>query len=303
MIYNNITETIGNTPILKLNNISKESKSEIFAKLEYFNPGSSIKDRPAYSIIKNMIDKNKLKKGDTIVEATSGNMGIGLAMVASALGYNIVIVMPDSMSIERQKIIASYGAKLELTPGKDGMKGAIKKAEEISSQDGYVMAYQFENKNNSLAHEKTTAIEILKDIPDLDAVVAGVGTGGTISGIAKILKENNPNIKIYAVEPEDSPVISGGKAGAHKIQGIGAGFIPSILEMDLIDEVIKVSSEESYNASRDLGKKEGVLMGVSGGAALAASIKVSKKLGENKKILYIVPDNGERYLSTDLYNL
>lgn len=303
MIYNNIVEAIGKTPIVKLNSLNSENSADIYAKLEYFNPGSSVKDRAAYSIIKNMELDGSLKKGDTIVEATSGNMGIGLSLVASALGYKIIIVMPDTMSVERQKIISAYGAELILTPGKDGMKAAIKKAEEISSQDGYVMTYQFDNKYNSLAHEKTTALEILNDMPEVDAVVAGVGTGGTITGIAKVLKSKNPEIKIFAVEPEESPVLSGGNPGPHKIQGLGAGFVPSILDTDLIDGIVKVKSEDAFEASRELGKKEGILMGISGGAALAGAKEVAKVLGSGKKVLYIAPDNGERYLSTSLYSL
>lgn len=301
MLYKNIVDAIGRTPIVKLNTLDKENSAEIFAKLEYFNPGSSIKDRPAYYIIKNMIEDKKLKENDTIVEATSGNMGIGLAMVASALGYKIIIVMPDTMSVERQKIISAYGAELVLTKGSLGMPGAIEKAEEIASKDGYVMAYQFENKNNVLAHEKTTALEILEDLKDVDAIVAGVGTGGTITGIAKVLKENNKNIKVFAVEPKDSAVLSGEEKGSHKIQGIGAGFIPNILDMNVIDEVIKVSNEDAYNASRELARTEGILMGISGGAALVGAKEVAEKLGSGKKVLYIAPDNGERYLSTDLY--
>lgn len=301
MIYNNITKAIGKTPIVKLNTLDREDSAEIFVKLEYFNPGSSIKDRAAYYIIKNMIEENKLKKTDTIVEATSGNMGIGLAMVSSALGYKLIIVMPDTMSIERQKIISAYGAELVLTEGSLGMDGAIKKAEEIASQDGYIMSYQFKNENNVLAHEETTAVEILEDLEDVDAVVAGVGTGGTITGIAKVLKKKNKDIKIFAVEPKDSAVLSGEKKGSHKIQGIGAGFIPDILDMSLIDEVIKVSNEDAYSASQELAKNEGILMGISGGAALQGAKEVAKKLGSGKKVLYIAPDNGERYLSTDLY--
>lgn len=303
MIYNNVLETIGKTPIVKLNSLNNGNMADIYVKLEYFNPGSSVKDRPAYSIISNMIKDGSLKENDTIVEATSGNMGIGLAMVASALGYKIIIIMPDTMSVERQKIISAYGAKLELTPGSEGMKGAIARAEELSKQDGFVMAEQFKNKYNSLAHEKTTAVEILDDFKDLDAFVAGVGTGGTITGIAKVLKENYKDIKIVAVEPKDSAVLSGNKPGPHKIQGIGAGFIPDILETKLIDEIVQVENEDAFNASRELAKSEGILMGISGGAAMVGAIEEAKKLGKGKKVLFIAPDNGERYLSTDLYKL
>ena len=303
MIYNNVLETIGKTPIVKLNSLNNGNMADIYVKLEYFNPGSSVKDRPAYSIISNMIKDGSLKENDTIVEATSGNMGIGLAMVASALGYKIIIIMPDTMSVERQKIISAYGAKLELTPGSEGMKGAIARAEELSKQDGFVMAEQFKNKYNSLAHEKTTAVEILDDFKDLDAFVAGVGTGGTITGIAKVLKENYKDIKIVAVEPKDSAVLSGNKPGPHKIQGIGAGFIPDILDTKLIDEIVQVENEDAFNASRELAKSEGILMGISGGAAMVGAIEEAKKLGKGKKVLFIAPDNGERYLSTDLYKL
>lgn len=303
MIYNNVLETIGKTPVVKLNSLNDGNMADIYVKLEYFNPGSSVKDRPAYSIISNMIKDGSLKENDTIVEATSGNMGIGLAMVASALGYKIIIIMPDTMSVERQKIISAYGAKLELTPGSEGMKGAIARAEELSKQDGFVMAEQFKNKYNSLAHEKTTAVEILDDFKDLDAFVAGVGTGGTITGIAKVLKENYKDIKIVAVEPKDSAVLSGNKPGPHKIQGIGAGFIPDILDTKLIDEIVQVENEDAFNASRELAKSEGILMGISGGAAMVGAIEEAKKLGKGKKVLFIAPDNGERYLSTDLYKL
>lgn len=303
MIYNNIVETIGKTPIVKLNSLKNENMADIYVKLEYFNPGSSIKDRPAYSIISNMLKDKTLKENDTIVEATSGNMGIGLAMVASALNLNIIIVMPDTMSIERQKIISAYGAKLILTPGSKGMNGAIEEANRIASQDGYVMASQFKNKYNTLAHEETTALEILEDMEEIDSFVAGVGTGGTITGIAKVLKNKYENIKIVAVEPKDSAVLSGEKSGPHKIQGIGAGFIPEILDASLIDEIIKVENEDAFNASRKISKSEGILMGISGGAALVGAIEEAKKLGSGKSVLFIAPDNGERYLSTSLYNI
>lgn len=300
MIYNNITQTIGNTAIVKLNNLGLgDNVADIYVKLEYFNPAGSVKDRAAYYMIRDFEEKGLIKKGDTLVEATSGNTGIGIAMVSGALGYKCILVMPDSMSIERRKILAAYGAELILTPAAQGMKGSIAKAEEIASQDGYILTRQFENENNVLAHKNTTAIEIINDFDTLDAFVAGVGTGGTITGVGSVLKEKKYNTKIVAVEPEKSTVLSGGTHSPHKIQGISAGFVPDILDLSLIDEFVQVSDEESYEKVRLLSQKEGILVGISSGAAFAAAIKVAEKLGKGKKVLFIAPDTGLRYLSTE----
>ena len=301
MIYNKITETIGNTPVLRFKEFESENSAEIYGKLEFFNPGGSIKDRIAAFIMEKMLLDGTIKPGDTIVEPTSGNTGIGIAMAAAANGLKSVMVMPDTMSIERQKILKAYGAEIVLTPGKLGMNGAIAKAEELVETNGYKMFDQFNNKSNPEAHKNSTAIEILKDFESLDAFVAGVGTGGTLTGNASVLKENYNNIEIIAVEPDLSPVISGGKASPHKLQGIGAGFIPSILDTDLIDKVEQISSEEAYSNAIKSASDVGVMLGISGGAALAAAIKTAKRLGKGKKVLFIAPDNGERYLSTDLY--
>ncbi|QKF91941.1 cysteine synthase A [Campylobacter sp. CCUG 57310] len=301
MIYDNIIQTIGKTPVVKLNSLKQAGIAEIYAKLEFFNPGGSVKDRIAANMILEMQKDGALKNGDIIVEPTSGNTGIGIAMTASALGYEVVLTMPETMSIERRKILAAYGAKLVLTDGVKGMKGAIEKANELAKQPGYVMLSQFENAYNPQAHVKTTAVEIMSDFKYLDAFVAGVGTGGTLSGVAKVLKENGYDTQIVAVEPKESAVISGNPAGAHKIQGIGAGFIPDTLDTSLIDTIELVSNEEAFEAARALAKSEGILLGISGGAALAVAIRTAKRLGDGKKVLFIAPDNGERYLSTPLY--
>ena len=296
MIYENIVQTIGKTPIVRINSVHEEGMAEIYAKLEFFNPGGSVKDR-----ILGMQKEGTLKKGDVIVEPTSGNTGIGAAMVGAALGYKVVLVMPETMSIERRKLQKAYGAELVLTEGAKGMKGAIEKASELVREKGYVMLSQFENKFNPQAHELTTAKEIMDDFKELDAFVAGVGTGGTLSGTAKALKANGYKTKIVAVEPNDSAVISGEKPGPHKIQGIGAGFIPATLDTAHIDEIERVDNDEAFETARKLAKEEGILLGISGGAALTAAVKVAKRLGKGKKILFIAPDNGERYLSTPLY--
>ena len=301
MIYENIVQTIGKTPIVRINSVREEGMAEIYAKLEFFNPGGSVKDRIAASMILGMQKEGTLKKGDVIVEPTSGNTGIGVAMAGAALGFKVVLVMPETMSIERRKLQKAYGAELVLTEGAKGMKGAIEKANELVHEKGYVMLSQFENKFNPQAHELTTAKEIMDDFKELDAFVAGVGTGGTLSGTARALKANGYKTKIVAVEPNDSAVISGEKPGPHKIQGIGAGFIPATLETAYIDEIERVDNDEAFEAARKLAKDEGILLGISGGAALAAAVKVAKRLGKGKKVLFIAPDNGERYLSTLLY--
>ncbi len=299
---NSITELIGRTPIVKLNHVGDENSGEVFVKLEYFNPGSSVKDRIALAMIEDAEKKGLLKEGDTIIEPTSGNTGIGLAMVAAAKGYKAVLVMPETMSIERRNLLRAYGAELVLTPGPDGMKGAVNKATELAKENGYFMPQQFENGANPEVHKLTTGPEIVEQMGDqLDAFIAGIGTGGTITGAGQVLKEQYPGIKIYAVEPKDSPILSGGKPGPHKIQGIGANFVPEVLDTQIYDEVIQISTEEAFEAARNVARHEGILGGISAGAAIAAAIQVAKKLGKGKKVLAIVPDNGERYLSTALY--
>ena len=298
-IYEDITQLIGNTPMIRLNKIVPENAAEVIVKLESFNPGGSVKDRIALNMIKRAEEEGRLKPGGTIVEPTSGNTGIGLAMVSAVKGYKLILVMPDTMSIERRNLLLSYGAELVLTPGAEGMKGAIKKAQEILELNpGYIMLDQFKNPANPEIHELTTAKEILKDTNGIvDAFVAGVGTGGTISGVGKVLKQYNKNIKIFAVEPEESPVLSGGKPGPHKIQGIGAGFIPDTLNLDVIDEIIKVKERDAFEMSMKLAKQEGILCGISSGANVFAAVEVANRLGKGKRVVTVLPDTGERYLS------
>ncbi|WP_163655620.1 cysteine synthase A [Listeria sp. PSOL-1] len=303
-IVNSITELIGNTPIVKLNRLPEQDSADVYVKLEFQNPGGSVKDRIANSMIEAAEKEGVLKQGDTIVEPTSGNTGIGLALVAAAKGYRAIFVMPDTMSQERRKLLQAYGAELVLTPGANGMKGAISKAEELVKEHGYFMPQQFHNPANPEIHEKTTGPEIVEAFgkDGLDAFIAGVGTGGTITGVGHVLKRNNPNIKIYALEPEESAVLSGGEVSPHKIQGIGAGFIPDILDKTVYDDVIKVKSEDAIVVAREVAKKEGILVGISSGATIKAALDLAKKLGKGKKILAIVASNGERYLSTALYD-
>lgn len=302
-VVDNIVELIGKTPIVKLNRTADENSADIYVKLEYFNPGSSVKDRIALAMVEQAEQDGRIKPGDTIVEPTSGNTGIGLALVAAAKGYKLAVVMPDTMSQERRNLLRAYGAELHLTPGANGMKGAIAKAEELEKEHGYFMPQQFENEANPIIHAKTTGVEIVSQMNEgLDAFISGIGTGGTITGVGKVLKEEFSNVKIYAVEPVDSPVLSGGSPGPHKIQGIGAGFVPSVLDTDVYAEVIQITNEEAFEASRQAAQNEGVLGGISAGAAIAAAKKVAKELGKGKKVLAILPDNGERYLSTALYD-
>lgn len=303
-IANSVLELIGQTPIVKLNRIPEENIADIYLKLEYFNPGSSVKDRIALAMVETAEKSGQLKEGDTIIEPTSGNTGIGLALVASAKGYKSILVMPETMSLERRNLLRAYGAELVLTPGPEGMKGAIAKAEELAKEKGYFLPQQFNNTANPEVHRQTTGPEIVEAFGDegLDAFIAGIGTGGTITGAGEVLREKYPNIKIYAVEPKDSPVLSGGKPGPHKIQGIGAGFVPSILNTELYDGIIQITTEEAFEYARRAAKEEGILGGISSGAAISAAIKVAKELGKGKKVLAIIPSNGERYLSTPLYH-
>lgn len=300
-IANSVTELIGHTPVVKLNRLTGENDAELYAKLEYFNPGSSVKDRIALAMIEAAEKEGKLKPNDTIIEPTSGNTGIGLALVAAVKGYRAILVMPETMSIERRKLFKAYGAEVILTPGSEAIRGSIAKAQELAKEKGYFLPQQFKNKANPEIHRLTTGKEIVEQFDSLDGFVAGVGTGGTLSGAGQTLKENFKDIKVYAVEPKDSPVLSGGKGGPHKIQGIGTGFIPDTLDTSIYDEVIQVSNDQAFEYARLAGKKEGILAGISGGAAIYAGVQVAKKLGTGKKVLVIVPDNGERYLSTPLY--
>ncbi|MDK2801191.1 MAG: cysteine synthase [Clostridiales bacterium] len=302
-VVNHIYELIGQTPMLRLNRLVDKESAEVLLKLEAFNPGSSVKDRIAYNMIVEAENEGLLKPGSVIVEPTSGNTGIGLAMVGAARGYKVILVMPDTMSIERRNLLKAYGAELILTPGIEGMKGAIAKAEQLTKEDSkYFMPQQFNNPANPDIHKKTTALEILEQTEgNIDAFVAGVGTGGTLTGVGEVLKEKIPSVKVIAVEPKASPVISGGQPGPHKIQGIGAGFIPKILNQNIIDEVIKVSDEDALVTARKLASEEGALVGISCGAAVYAALQVAKKLEKGKRIVVIAPDTGERYLSTALF--
>lgn len=302
MIYKNILETIGNTPHVRLNKLPSPDDAEIIAKIESFNPGSSVKDRIALYMIEEAEKDGILKKDSIIVEPTSGNTGIGLSMVAAVKGYRIKLTMPETMSLERRKILKAFGAELVLTDGAKGMSGAVEKAEEIARQDPHVfIPQQFRNKANVKAHMETTAQEILREVKTFDAFVAGVGTGGTITGVALALKGVLPNAKFIAVEPANSPVLSGGVKGPHKIQGIGAGFVPEIFRRDLIDEIIKVTDEDAFRTSERLAREEGILAGISSGANTWAALQVAKKLGKGKRVVVILPDTGERYLSTQLF--
>jgi len=301
-----ITELIGNTPLLEIVNYNSQNgiKGKIIAKLEYFNPGGSVKDRVGYAMIKDAEEKGLVNKGTVIIEPTSGNTGIALALVAAARGYRLILTMPETMSIERRSLLAALGAELVLTPGSDGMKGAIKKAEELVSEiPNAFMPQQFNNPANSAAHRNTTAEEIWRDTEgQVDIFVAGVGTGGTVTGVGEKLKEKNPDIRIIAVEPYDSPVLSGGTPGPHKLQGIGAGFVPNVLNTSIIDEIIKVKSEEAFAAARKLAAAEGILIGISSGAALHAATEAAKRPDSaGKNIVVLLPDTGERYLSTALF--
>jgi len=304
-VANNILELIGDTPLVKLNRLVGPEDASVYVKLEWFNPGGSVKDRIAWSMIEEAEKAGRLKPGDVIVEPTSGNTGIGLAMVAAAKGYKAILVMPDTMSLERRKLLRAYGAELVLTPGAEGMRGAVRKAEELVAENpNYFMPQQFKNPANPKVHRETTGRELLEQaeqIGGIDALVVGVGTGGTLTGAGEVLKEKYPHLKIYAVEPADSSVLSGGKPGPHKIQGIGPGFVPEILNTEIYDGVITVKNEEAFETGRRLAKEEGILGGISTGANVFAALKVARELGKGKNVVTVSPSNGERYLSTLMF--
>ena len=304
-IASSISELVGNTPLLRLNRVTKECKAEVVAKLESFNPCGSIKDRIGVSMIEAAEKANRIRKDTIILEATSGNTGIALAYVCASRGYPLVLTMPDTMSIERIHLLRMFGAEVILTPGNEGMAGAVRKAEQMAAKDHrYFMPQQFKNQANPEIHRRTTALEIWKDTAGrVDLIVAGVGTGGTITGISEVIKKKKPEVKTVAVEPETSPVLSGGKPGPHDIQGIGAGFVPEVMRMDIIDEVMKVSQENAGILARRLAREEGILVGISSGAAAWAAIEVAKREENRGQLVVVVlPDTGERYISTWLFN-
>lgn len=305
MIVENVSQLIGKTPLVKLNKQGTPNMASIYVKLEFQNPGGSVKDRIALSMIEALESEGKITEKTLLVEPTSGNTGIGLAMVAAAKGYPLILVMPDTMTVERRKILKAYGAELVLTEGSKGMKGAIEKAEEILQQNkDAVNPGQFVNPANPAIHYKTTGPEIWEDLQgQLHALVAGVGTGGTITGAGRFLKEKKAALQLIAVEPSDSPVLSGGQPGSHKIQGIGAGFIPEIMDVSLLDQVVRITAEESMATARRIAKEEGLLLGISSGAAIAAAIQVAEKMAPEDNIVVIAASNGERYLSTPLYDI
>ena len=301
-----LTDLIGNTPLLELSNYEEKNglEAKVIAKLEYFNPLGSVKDRVAYAMIEEGIKQGKINQDTVIIEPTSGNTGIGLAFVAASKGLRLILTMPDTMSIERRRIVSALGAEVVLTPGAEGMKGAIAKAEQLAEEYGNaVIPQQFENKANPEAHRKTTAEEIWRDTDgQVDIFVAGVGTGGTVTGNGEVLKAKNPNVKIVAVEPASSPVLSGGQPGPHKIQGIGAGFVPGVMNLSIVDEIIPVENEDAFEASRAVAKSDGLLVGISSGAAIhAATVLAKRPENKGKNIVVLLPDTGERYLSTSLF--
>ncbi len=297
-----VLELIGRTPLVRLNRLPPPGAAQVWAKLERFNPGGSVKDRIGLAMIEAAEAAGQLKPGDVIVEPTSGNTGIGLALVAAVKGYRCILVMPDTLSVERRALLRAYGAELVLTPGAAGMKGAIARAEELVREHKGFMPQQFQNPANPEVHRRTTALEVLDQLGDLDAFVAGVGTGGTITGVGAALKAARPGVRIVAVEPAGSPVLSGGEPGKHKIQGIGAGFVPQVLDRGVIDEVIQVTDEAAGETARRLAREEGLLCGISSGAAAWAAVQVAQRLGEGRSVVAVLPDTGERYLSTGLFD-
>lgn len=299
-----ILEQIGNTPLVRLENLEEKGAAAIYAKLESFNPGGSIKDRICLAMIEAAEQDGSLKPGATVVEPTSGNTGIGLSMVCAVKGYKLVLTMPDTMSIERRRLLAAFGAELVLTPGSQGMRGAVQKAEELVGKHGYLMPQQFKNPANPEVHRRTTGPEILSAMKGLsiDGFVAGVGTGGTITGVGDVLKKHNPQVYIAAIEPADSAILSGGQPGPHKIQGIGAGFVPDVLDTHIYNEVIRVTNVDAYTATKRLAMEAGLLVGVSSGAAFVGALELARKLGSGKNVVVILPDTGERYLSTGVFD-
>jgi len=302
-VVDNVTDLIGKTPLIRLQRLVKSGMANIYVKVEFFNPGGSVKDRIAWGMIKDAEERGVLRPGGTIIEPTSGNTGIGLAMIAAARGYRLLVVMPDSLSVERRMLMSAYGAEFVLTPGAEGMNGAITEAKRLLKENpDYFMPQQFENPANPEAHRKTTALELFDQLKDIHAFVAGIGTGGTITGIGEVLKARLPEIKIIGAEPASSPVISGGKPGPHKIQGIGAGFIPEVLNKTILDQVVQVSNEDAMDTARRMAREEGLLVGISSGAAVSAALQVAATLGEGKNLVVLAPDTGERYLSTELFS-
>lgn len=303
MLVNSVLKLIGNTPIVKLNRVVESGSADVYVKLEWFNPGGSIKDRIALAMIEAAEQEGRLQPGATIVEPTSGNTGIGLAMVAAAKGYGAILTMPETMSLERRKLLQAYGAELVLTPGPLGMRGAVEKAEELARVHGYFMPQQFSNPANALAHERTTGPEVVQQMQgQLHAFVASVGTGGTITGVGRVLRREIPGCKIVAVEPEVSAILSGRNPGPHRLQGIGANFIPEVLDTQIYDEVRTVTEEAAFTMARRLAKEEGLLVGISSGVNVVIALQVAKELGPGKRVLTVSPSNGERYLSSPLYS-
>jgi len=302
-VVDSITELIGQTPLVRLQRVVKPGMANVYVKVEAFNPGGSIKDRIALGMIRDAEERGVLQPGGTIVEPTSGNTGIGLAMIAAARGYRLIVVLPDTMSVERRMLMAAYGAEFVLTPGAEGMNGAINEAKRLCSENpAYFMPQQFENPANPEAHRRSTVLELLDQLSPIDAFVAGIGTGGTITGVGEILKARLPEVQIIGVEPASSPVISGGKPGPHKIQGIGAGFVPPVLNQTVMDHLIQVSNEDAMEIARRLAREEGLLVGISAGAAVSAALQIALTLGEGKNVVVVAPDTGERYLSTELFS-
>ena len=299
-----VIEQIGNTPLLRLAKLESPGSAAVYGKAEFFNPGGSVKDRICLSMIEAAERDGALKPGMTVVEPTSGNTGIGLSMICAIKGYKLVLTMPDTMTVERRRLLAAYGAELILTPGAQGMRGAVQKAEELAAQPGHIMMQQFKNPANPEVHRRTTGPEIVRALASqgVDAFVAGVGTGGTITGVGDVLKGHNAAVRIVAVEPDASPILSGGQPGPHKIQGIGAGFIPDVLNTKIYDEVIRVTNEDAYETVRRLAQEEGVLVGISSGANVFAALQVARKLGAGKSVVTILCDTGERYLSTGVFD-